>query len=115
MEKGYGITTWRMTLRCGHPEWLVETEKLYRQVCLFYYNLILEEGIVDGKGGIQQMQREAERLTIRGGTKRNLSGHCLLRRYLLIFGALPLIKPSRRPEARRPASMPEDRKHWRHR
>ena len=50
MEKGYGITTWRMTLRCGHPEWLVETEKLYRQVCLFYYNLILEEGIVDGTG-----------------------------------------------------------------
>lgn len=70
MEKGYGITTWRMTLRCGHPEWLVETEKLYRQVCLFYYNLILEEGIVDGKGGIQQMQREAERLTIRGRDKK---------------------------------------------
>ena len=70
MEKGYGITTWRMTLRCGHPEWLAETEKLYRQVCLFYYHLILEEGILDQKGSIQQLQREAERLTIRGRDKK---------------------------------------------
>lgn len=71
MKKGYSITTWRMTLRCGHPGWLAETEKLFRQVCFFYYNLILEEGIADQTGSMQQMQREAERLTIRGRDKRD--------------------------------------------
>ena len=66
MEKGYSIATWRMTLRCGHPEWLEKTEELFRAVCLFYYNMILEDGILEEEGTMQQMQRRAEVLTVPG-------------------------------------------------
>lgn len=66
METGYSITTWRMALRCRHPEWLGDTEVIYRKICLFYYQVIREQNLLEHGGSMQQLQREAERLTIKG-------------------------------------------------
>lgn len=40
--QGYCITTQRLRLRCRHPQWLRETQKLFNEIELFYYELLLE-------------------------------------------------------------------------
>lgn len=41
-KQGYAITTWRLRLRCKHPEWLEATQNFYNQIQRFYYDLYLE-------------------------------------------------------------------------
>ncbi len=41
-KQGYAITTWRLRLRCKHPEWLETTQNFYNEIQKFYYDLYLE-------------------------------------------------------------------------
>lgn len=36
-KQGYAITTWRLRLRCKHPEWLETTQNFYNEIQKFYY------------------------------------------------------------------------------
>ena len=112
METGYSITTWRMTLRCRHPEWLKDTEAIYRKICLFYYQVIREQNLLEHGGSMQQLQREAERLTIKGrnGTRRCIS--FLLRTFRHISADQLSIKLWRRQKASAPEMIPEKWKRW---
>ena len=38
---GYSITTRRLRLCCGHPEWLRKTQDFYNEIESFYYDLLL--------------------------------------------------------------------------
>ena len=65
--QGYCIRTYRLILECGHPEWLRENQKLYREIQQFYYEvLLLHEELLDLNG--QQILRELERLTVSSRT-----------------------------------------------
>lgn len=68
----YSITTRQFTLRCGHSDWLEQTQKLYNEVILFYYQLSLELEQQEVKISIlnsQQAMRRLEQLTIVGREK----------------------------------------------
>lgn len=82
----YCITTKRFTLRCRHPEWLVQTMQLYNQVVFFYYNLLLDQeeaghGLMTQNS--QQIMRSLEVLTIVGRDKRPVP-------YPILWEKLPL-------------------------
>lgn len=70
----YSITTRRFTIRCNHVEWLRNTQELYNQVLLFYYQLILdlEERAPGSLSSLsaQKRLRELEVLTIVGKDKK---------------------------------------------
>lgn len=68
MKSGYCITTKQFILRCKHPEWLKETQKLYNEVLLFYYQLLLRHTELHSLNG-QQTMRELEILSIPGRDK----------------------------------------------
>ena len=40
MKTGYSIRTWRMRLFCSEKQILAETEKLYCEAVVFYYELL---------------------------------------------------------------------------
>lgn len=68
----YSITTRQFTLRCGHSDWLEQTQKLYNEVILFYYQLSLDleqQGIKISVLNSQQAMRRLEQLTIVGREK----------------------------------------------
>lgn len=72
-KRYYCVTTRRFTLRCGHEDWLRQTQILYNEVLSFYYNLFLrmeEEspGRLSGQSA-QQVLRELEVCTIVGRDK----------------------------------------------
>lgn len=86
-QQYYCVTTKCFTLRCAHEEWLVQTQELYNQVLLFYYNLFLDlemkqPGILKSSGN-QQILRELEKLTVVGREKKPVP-------YLLPWSKLPL-------------------------
>lgn len=63
--QGYCITTWRMRLRCKHPQWLRETQELFNGIELFYYNLLLEH---------EELWEQNSQGTLRGLEILSLSG-----------------------------------------
>ncbi len=68
-KQGYSITTWRLRLRCRHPEWLKQTQKFYNLIEKFYYELFLEnEELWDLNS--QMILRELELLSLPGKEKR---------------------------------------------
>ncbi len=69
MSQGYCITTRRLRLRCRHPQWLVETQELFNQIELFYYNLLLEHKEL-WKENSQGTLRGLELLSLPGREKR---------------------------------------------
>lgn len=73
MEKkqGYAITTWRMRLRCKHPEWLEETQNFYNRIQKFYYDLYLERPEL-WKENSQNALRGLEMLSIPGRDRRKV-------------------------------------------
>lgn len=64
-KKYYSITTKRFALRCSHPDWLIETQKLYNELLLFYYRIYLKQKEIHALNS-QQTMRELERLTVIG-------------------------------------------------
>lgn len=68
MKTGYCITTKQFTLRCNHPEWLMETQNLYNEVLLFYYQLLLKHPQLHALNN-QQILRELEILSVPGRDK----------------------------------------------
>lgn len=81
----YSITVRRFTLRCSHSDWLVQTQTLYNEVILFYYQLFLslEEREEIYALNSQQTMRRLEVLTIEGREKIPV-------KYPLPFPKLPL-------------------------
>lgn len=69
MGQGYSITTWRLHLRCRHPEWLRRTQEFYNQVEEFYYELLLAHPELGGLGS-QKSLRELELLSIPGRSRK---------------------------------------------
>lgn len=67
--QGYCITTRRLRLRCKHPEWLKETQDLYNEIELFYYNLLLNHEELWGLNS-QETLRGLEVLSLPGKEKR---------------------------------------------
>lgn len=65
----YCITTRRFILRCGHRDWLEQTQKIYNEVIAFYYHLFLD---LEEKGeqlkslNQQQAMRRLEIFTVKG-------------------------------------------------
>lgn len=68
-KQGYSITTWRMRLRCRHPEWLKQTQDFYNQIEKFYYDLLLEHEEL-WELNSQKTLRELEYLSLPGKEKR---------------------------------------------
>lgn len=66
---GYCITTWRLRLRCRHPQWLFLTQELFNQAELFYYDLFLEHEELWEENS-QEILRKLEVLTLPGREKR---------------------------------------------
>ena len=62
---GYSITTRRLRLCCGHPEWLRKTQDFYNEIESFYYDLLLAHEEL-GELGSQKTLRALEVLTIMG-------------------------------------------------
>lgn len=69
MAQGYSITTWRLHLRCRHPEWLRQTQEFYNQIEKFYYELLLSHPELYDLGS-QKILRELELLSISGRDKK---------------------------------------------
>lgn len=66
---GYSITTRRLRLCCGHPDWLCKTQELYNEIESFYYDLLLgREELWELSS--QKTMRALEVLTIMGRDKR---------------------------------------------
>ncbi|MDO4308156.1 MAG: zinc ribbon domain-containing protein [Eubacteriales bacterium] len=67
--QGYCITTWRLRLRCKHPQWLRATQELFNGIELFYYNLLLEHEELWAQNS-QGTLRGLEILSLSGKEKR---------------------------------------------
>lgn len=72
IQSFYSITVKQFVLRCGHSDWLLQTQFLYNQVIQFYYQIFLkleEQGeeihVLNG----QQAMRRLEILSIKGRDK----------------------------------------------
>lgn len=68
-NQSYGITTWRLRLRCRHPQWLVLTQEFYDQIETFYYELLMKRENL-WKLNSQKILRELEQMTLPGREKR---------------------------------------------
>lgn len=68
-KQGYSITTWRLRLRCRHPDWLKETQDFFNQVEQFYYDLLLEHQELWNLNS-QKTLRALEMLSLPGREKR---------------------------------------------
>lgn len=68
-KQGYCITTWRLRLRCRHPEWLTVTGKLFNQIEFFYYELLLNHQEL-WEMSSQETLRNLEILSLPGQEKR---------------------------------------------
>lgn len=68
-DQGYSITTQQFRLRCGHPEWLRQTQELYNQIEKFYYDLFLRHEELWRKNS-QEILRSLEVLSLPGREKR---------------------------------------------
>ena len=66
---GYSITTRRLRLCCGHPDWLWKTQELYNKIESFYYNLLLSKEEL-WELSSQKTMRALEVLTIMGRDKK---------------------------------------------
>ena len=70
-KQGYAITTWRLRLRCKHPEWLETTQNFYNEIQKFYYDLYLERPEL-WKENSQNALRGLETLSIPGRTRKQV-------------------------------------------
>ena len=70
-KQGYAITTWRLRLRCKHPEWLETTQNFYNEIQKFYYDLYLEHSEL-WKENSQNALRGLETLSIPGRTRKQV-------------------------------------------
>lgn len=69
-KQGYCITTKRFRLRCGHPQWLWQTQEIYDRVEKFYYDLYLTHEELWEKSG-QEALRILETLSLPGRERKN--------------------------------------------
>ena len=70
-KQGYAITTWRLRLRCKHPEWLETTQNFYNEIQKFYYGLYLERPELWNENS-QNALRGLETLSIPGRTRKQV-------------------------------------------
>ena len=70
-KQGYAITTWRLRLRCKHPEWLETTQNFYNEIQKFYYDLYLERSELWNENS-QNALRGLETLSIPGRTRKQV-------------------------------------------
>ena len=70
-KQGYAITTWRLRLRCKHPEWLETTQNFYNEIQKFYYDLYLERPELWNENS-QNALRGLETLSIPGRTRKQV-------------------------------------------
>lgn len=68
-KRGYSITTRRLRLRCGHPQWLRLTQNFYNEIEMFYYDLLLEQKDLVERNS-REILRELERQSLPGREKR---------------------------------------------
>lgn len=87
-RQGYCIRTYRLILECGHPEWLLENQKLYHEIQRFYYEVLLRHQELLDLGN-QQILRELERLTVSSRGNPIRRSLCPGRRCPLISGGPP--------------------------
>lgn len=66
---GYSITTRKLRLCCGHPDWLRKTQELYNEIESFYYDLLLKREEL-WELSSQKTMRALEVLTIMGRDKK---------------------------------------------
>ena len=70
-KQGYTITTWRLRLRCKHPEWLETTQNFYNEIQKFYYDLYLERPELWNENSKNAL-RGLETLSIPGRTRKQV-------------------------------------------
>ena len=69
----YAITVRRYNVLFRHTEWFHQTQDLYNEILLFYYQLYLET-FTDEQPGTQEALRILEKLTIVGRDKQPVKG-----------------------------------------
>lgn len=67
-KSGSSTITYRLKLRCKHPDWVRETEALYNEVLTFYYGLLKEAPALLELGNMDLL-RKLEQMTIVGRKK----------------------------------------------
>ena len=65
MKTGYSIRTWRMRLFCSEKQILAETEKLYCEAVVFYYELLKDRNELWTEN-LLTIQGQLEKLTVPG-------------------------------------------------
>lgn len=65
---GSSTTTYRLKLRCKHPDWVRQTEALYNEVLTFYHGLLMKDLELLNLGNMELL-RKLEQRTIIGRDK----------------------------------------------
>ena len=92
----YAITVRRYNILFRHTEWFHQTQDLYNEILLFYYQLYLET-FPDEQPGTQEALRILEKLTIVGRDKQPVPNP--IPWFLFIFEGQPSILPRQQPKA----------------
>lgn len=67
-KTGSSTITYRLKLRCKHPDWIRQTEALYNEVLGFYHGLLTDEPALLELGNMELL-RKLEQMTIVGREK----------------------------------------------
>lgn len=67
-KTGSSTITYRLKLRCKHPDWVRQTEALYNEVLAFYYSLLKDEPTLLRLGNMELL-RKLEQMTVVGRDK----------------------------------------------
>ena len=88
----YAITVRRYNILFRHTEWFHQTQALYNEVLLFYYQLYLET-FPDEQPGTQEALRIMEKLTIVGRDKQPVPNPLPWKKVPLYFRRAQLTPP----------------------
>lgn len=68
-KSGSIVTTYRLKLRCKHPDWAAQTKALYNEVLSFYFNILMEQQSMAELGNLELL-RKLEEMTVVGRDKQ---------------------------------------------
>ena len=93
----YAITVRKYNVLFRHTEWFHQTQDLYNEILLFYYQLYLET-FTDEQPGTQEALRILEKLTIVGRDKQPVPNPLPWKMFPSIFEERQLTPPRQQPK-----------------